>query len=78
MLNHGFLTAGLTSQDAAAGGLNDQPGHVRFSTAEALKANAIVDASSASSGAVSCSDLKSFICRAVMGNDTRTSWSSLG
>lgn len=49
-----------------------------LSTAEALKANAIEDATSASSRAVCCSDLKAFICWAVMGNDKRTLWNSLG
>ncbi|WP_205942405.1 hypothetical protein, partial [Pseudomonas viridiflava] len=69
VLNHGYVTAGLTSQDAAAGGLNDEP--CGFWTAEASKANAIENASSASSGASFCSALKAFIYRAVMSNDNR-------
>lgn len=37
VLTHGFVTAGLTSQDAAAGGLNDQPRHVRVLDGRGVK-----------------------------------------
>ncbi len=37
MLNHDFVTARLTSQDAAAGGLDDQPGHVRILDGRGVK-----------------------------------------
>lgn len=75
MLNPDFVTARLTSQDTATGSLNDPRAVCGFSTAEALKANAIADASS---WAVSFRAIKALICRAVMDNDTRSFQSSEG
>lgn len=64
MLNHDFVTAGLTRQDAVAGGLNDQSGHVRVLDGRGVKGQR--DRGRQFGGRA----LKAFICRAVMGNDT--------